>query len=69
MTGPQINRFLDLLESAVKIGERFVDARYPVPDEGQGYISKAGAPDKPQTREEYEAFEPEVGRFERKLNS
>jgi hypothetical protein len=49
----------------VKVAERWADKEYPLASEEEATISRVGDRPLPQTEEEYKAFEPEVGRFEK----
>lgn len=60
MTAKQIDRLLSILDRAVKVAERWADREYPESDETtEATISRVGERNRPQTIEEYNAFEPE----------
>ena len=60
MTAKQIDRIFDILDRAVKVAERWADREYPETDENtEATISRVGDQTRPQTVEEYKAFEPE----------
>lgn len=65
MTPRQLNRLIGILDRAVKVAERWADKEYPLASEEEATISRVGDRPLPQTEEEYKAFEPEVGRFEK----
>lgn len=60
MTSKQLDRLLSILDRAVKIAERWADREYPETDEtAEATLSRVGERTRPQTVEEYNAFEPE----------
>lgn len=66
MTAKQIDRLLSILDRAVKVAEHWADREYPESDEtAEVTISHAGENHRPQTLEEYKAFEPEEDSFRR----
>lgn len=66
MTAKQLDRLIGILDRAVKVAERWVDREYPqIETTEEATISRVGDRPLPQTAEEYKAFEPEVGRFEK----
>lgn len=72
MTTKQIDRLLDILDRAVKVAERWADREYPEVDENtEATISRVGDRTRPQTIEEYNAFEPEetaISRLAKRIN-
>ena len=72
MTAKQIDRVLDILDRAVKVAERWADREYPQIDETEeATISRVGDRTRPQSPEEYKAFESEedaLARFAKRLN-
>lgn len=69
MTAKQLDRLIDILDRSVKVAERWADKEYPLASEEEATISCVGDRPLPQTVEEYEAFESEVGRFEKAFRS
>lgn len=71
MTSKQLDRLLSILDRAVRVAERWANREYPESDEtAEVTISQAGDRHRPQTLEEYKAFEPEedaVARFAKRL--
>jgi hypothetical protein len=70
VTALQLNRLLDILDRAVKVAERWADREYPQIDEASKKelgIWRAGEMQKPQTAEEYAAFEPQSSSLEKRL--
>jgi hypothetical protein len=65
----QMSRFLDLLERAVAVAERWANAEYPIPDDkAEAEIYRQGEERRPETPEEYEAFESQ-GRFAKRYRA
>ena len=71
MTAMQLNRLIDILDRAVKVAERWADREYPLINENEeATISRVGDRQRPQSVEEYNAFEPEgPSAFEKRLRS
>jgi len=59
MTAKQIDALLRIIDRAVKVAERWADREYPQSDEVEATISRVGDRPLPQSREEYNAFEPQ----------
>lgn len=72
MTTKQLYRLIDILDRAVKVAERWADREYPEIDEtAEATISRVGDRTRPQSPEEYKAFESEedaLARFSKRLN-
>jgi hypothetical protein len=58
MTSKQLDRLLSIIDRAVKVAERWADREYPETDEVEATISRVGDRALPQSREEYNNFEP-----------
>lgn len=63
MTPKQIDRLLTVLERAVAIAQRWVDAEYPIHDETEAEFYRQGESREADSPEEYEALPQEEGRF------
>ena len=68
-----MNRLLDIIDRAVKVAERWADREYPLINENEeATISRVGDRQRPQSVEEYNAFEPQedpVERFAKRIGA
>ena len=68
MTAKHLDRLIDILDRAVKVAERWADREYPQSDEAtEASFSRVGDQPRPQSLEEYKAFEPEPSSLEKRL--
>ena len=72
MTAKQLDKLLSIIDRAVKVAERWADREYPETDEVEATISRVGDRPLPQSREEYNAFEPQedaVTKFAKRIGA
>jgi hypothetical protein len=68
VTGKQIDRLLTIFERFAAVAERWADTEYPKRDgTEEAEVYRVGQQTEPQSKEEYDQLEPQIGRFEKRF--